>query len=131
MPSLPGGEAGAHMLLRAALPHVPSQGFSLAAVQKAAEQSERFAGRIDRLTMERALERLFPGEDTAPTAAPRRLFQVWDDDACAKMAAQRDSHVTEISYQKAVQNAISLLRDRLHTSAAVRPHLMPVRFAGT
>lgn len=130
MPTLPGGEAGVRTLLRAALPHVPNKGFSLAAVREAAEQSDRFAGHIDRLTMERALERLFPGEDTAPTAAPRRLFQVWDDDACAKMVAQGGSHNAQVPYQDAVQNAIGLLRDRLHTSAAVRPHLMPVRFAG-
>lgn len=118
---------GVQQLLRAALPHIPREGFTLAAVRRAIEENARLSSQMDETRVDRALEQLFPGKDTAPTSAPRRLFQAWDDEMCAKMMSQGKLSGTPVPYESAVQNAVGLLQDRLRASATVQPHLLPVR----
>lgn len=123
---MPGGAAGVQALLRSALAHVPSKGFTVAAIRNAAQDSSKLVGDSRGQTLDRALERLFPGPDTAPTSGPRRLFQVWDDDASRQMMLETSTGDEHVPYEKAFQGAIKLLENRLLVSAAVRPHLLPV-----
>lgn len=129
-----GGPAAVHALLRSALPHVPSKGFSLAAIRVAVEESVLLKQKAGEETatptnVDRALERLFPGPDTAPTSGPRRLFAAWDQEAGTQMVSDAKTAfgADPKNNHDAFQGSVELLSDRLCASAVVQPHLLPVR----
>ncbi|WFD39357.1 uncharacterized protein MJAP1_002330 [Malassezia japonica] len=127
-----GGPAAVHALLRSALPHVPSKGFSLAAIRVAVEESVLLKQKAGEETatptnVDRALERLFPGPDTAPTSGPRRLFAAWDQEAGTQMVSDAKTAfgADPKNNHDAFQGSVELLSDRLCASAVVQPHLLP------
>lgn len=116
------GRQGVEALLRASLMHVPETSFSSAAIRTTLlKQQQRNAADADR-----ALSILFPGPDPAPTSAPRRLFQAWDDKATM--------HVNDLFKEKNKNDmdlTVQWLCDRLAYNDPVRPHLLPVRILDT
>ncbi|KAK0560489.1 hypothetical protein OC861_006262 [Tilletia horrida] len=105
------------LLLRAALPHIPTHGFTLNAVLAGVQSGESSASssfassqqhsrstRTDHFEsthgenasagpashMEGAIAALFPGPPTAPTSVERTLFTAWDRDASARAFGLQD-----------------------------------------
>lgn len=116
------GRQGVEALLRASLVHVPENAFSLAAIRKTLlKQQQNNAAAVDR-----ALSVLFPGPDPAPTSAPRRLFQAWDD-----RATMHINGVFEEKEKNSMDVTVQWLCDRLAYNDPVRPHLLPVRVMDT
>lgn len=116
------GRQGVEALLRASLVHVPENAFSLAAIrQTLLKQRQHNAADVDR-----ALSVLFPGPDAAPTSAPRRLFQAWDD-----RATMHVNGVFEEKDKNDMNVTVQWLCDRLAYNDPVRPHLLPVRVMDT
>ena len=108
--------------MRASLAHVPENAFSLAAIRKTLlKQQQHNAADVDR-----ALSVLFPGPDPAPTSAPRRLFQAWDD-----RATMHVNGMFEEKEKNSVDVTVQWLCDRLAYNDPVRPHLLPVRVMDT
>ncbi|WFD07628.1 P-type Ca(2+) transporter [Malassezia vespertilionis] len=126
------GRVAVDRVLQSALPLVPEYGFTLAAVRKAIESNPMSSATSQQpKDLDRVLAILFPGPDTAPTSAPRRLFQAWDDEAWASTVsnftdkAVRDAKAERIPCQAAFDSAVHLLSDRLSYSTIVQPHLLP------
>ena len=115
-------------LLRASLAHIPTHGFSMAAVRKAIEADAALLGAAHDAKpaeRDRALDALFPGPDSAPTSAPMRLFYTWDNEAHKATIQARDPHPP--TREAAFQDAVGQLENRLGASDAVRGHLLRVR----
>ncbi|KAE8244715.1 hypothetical protein A4X13_0g6338 [Tilletia indica] len=128
-------------LLRAALPQIPSHGFTLAAVVVGARNlpSDVYSGRptlpsgednIDQLA--RTIGVLFPGPPTARTSVERTLFSAWDRDASAqafevdKEGVLRDSPSGGDGREPSsgLQTVSNLLQRRLASNEPVRDHLL-------
>lgn len=124
---MPGGRVAVDTLLRASLVHVPALGFSRASVRKTLMDRANMVEGIPISDVDRALSVMFPGSDTAPMSAPRRLFQVWDADASLR-AFGKNCVPSDVNPKKdaALEATLSLLRSRLAKSAEVREHLLPV-----
>ncbi|WFC98109.1 glycerol kinase [Malassezia yamatoensis] len=120
------GQVGVQKLLRESIPFVSTYGFTRVAVKKALEKQLASQGDVEPLRVERALEQLFPGEDAAPTSAPRRLFQAWDDEACSTMMSVSGPRDHLNPNKEAIGDAVYLLHTRLSTSASARSHLLPI-----
>ncbi|WFD29753.1 hypothetical protein MSPP1_000765 [Malassezia sp. CBS 17886] len=110
-------------LLKAALAQVPAKGFTMAAVYEAAKRLAPAPSADAHAPLDRTLEQLFPGPDTAPTSAARRLFHTWD--AMYSFPSLLEPPQAELPHVAVDAKAISMLSDRLAYSAAVKPHLLP------
>lgn len=121
------------VLLRDAIAYVPTYGFSMTAIRHAAmdyaDRAPDRSGVAPGRDRDRALTHLFPGPDTAPTSAPRRLFQAWDDDMSTQMVSSAEPHADAAAGtpNDAFNATLALLHDRLGASGPVRAHLLPVR----
>lgn len=73
--------------------------------------------------VDRALTVMFPGPDAAPTSAPRRLFQAWDNQLTEELYEKYRSK----SEAANDGNAVQWLCDRLTKNESVKPHLLLVR----
>ena len=113
------GRQGVEALLRASLVHVPENSFSSTAIRMTLlkQQQQHNAADVDR-----ALSVLFPGPDSAPTSAPRRLLQAWDD-----MATIHVNDTFKEKNKNGMDMTVQWLCDRLAYNDPVRPHLLPVR----
>lgn len=112
------GRPAVEGLLRAALAHVPSKGFTLDSIKAAIPATAEWKSS----NVDRALSVMFPGPDGASTSAPRRLFQTWDHQVTEELN-ENYSNNTEITSD---DRAVQWLCDRLMKSQAVKPHLLLV-----
>jgi len=112
------GRPAVESLLRAALAHVPSKGFTLASIRSAIPTASQWKPS----NVDRALSVMFPGPDAASTSAPRRLFQTWDNHVTEELN-EKFRHVTGLSND---EQAVQWLCDRLMKSDAVKSHLLLV-----
>ncbi|SHO76424.1 Uncharacterized protein MSYG_0762 [Malassezia sympodialis ATCC 42132] len=110
------GRPAVESLLRAALAHVPSKGFTLVSIRSAIPTASQWKPS----NVDRALSVMFPGPDSASTSAPRRLFQTWDNHVTEELN-EKFRHVTGLSND---EQAVQWLCDRLMKSDAVKSHLL-------
>ncbi|WFD25156.1 hypothetical protein MNAN1_000120 [Malassezia nana] len=75
--------------------------------------------------VDRALSVMFPGPDAAPTSAPRRLFQAWDNQLTEELH-EKYKPTSEAKNDGNDENAMQWLCDRLTKNESVKPHLLLV-----
>ena len=112
------GRIAVQELLRKSLVHVPTKGFTVAAIRQTLQEYPN----VDAAKLDRALAALFPGPDSASTAGPRRLWQAWDNEVLKRMKQEYSNKGTETH---AYESTVDWLCERLKHSVPVRSHLLP------
>ncbi|CAD6926662.1 unnamed protein product [Tilletia controversa] len=133
-------------LLRAALPQIPSHGFTLAAVVAGARHlpNDFYRGRPtpqsggdDTDLLRGTIGALFPGPPTARTSVERTLFSAWDRDACAQAFEAKEVELRngpsgggggggspEDASSAGLQTVTAMLQRRLASNDPVRDYLL-------